>query len=316
MPDPLISVVTTAYNRAHTIGSTISSVQAQTLTDFEHVIATDAGSSDDTAATVDRLAAGDDRIRVVHHAHTNQPGGLNIGLEGARGTYVCFIDSDDVMLPRYLQLMTAPWKDDPELGFAYTDAWSMDDATKRVRRRTFLDLYEPRDLPLGTAEQLLTALIDLNFISEESTARRDVIEAVGGFDETMSHSTDYDLWVRVLARGFRGIRAPGPPLLLHRDSSDSLSKNTAALWECNRKIMGKLADELPVSDQIKRLARGRIEELDAGLERLGHPSRGQRLVASVRRPAGRARRLLLDRRRHLKAPPAEIQAAFPDLERV
>jgi glycosyltransferase involved in cell wall biosynthesis len=315
MSDPLISVVTTAYNRAHTIGSTVDSVQAQTLTDFEHLIATDAGSSDDTAAVVDRLAEGDDRIRAIHHAHTNQPGGINIGLEKARGRYVCFIDSDDVMLPRYLELMTAPWRDDPELGFAYTDAWSMDDATKRIRRRTFLQLYEPRDVPLGTADQLLTALIDLNFISEESTARRDVIEAVGGFDETMTHSTDYDLWVRVLARGFRGTRVRGP-LLLHRDSSDSLSKNTAALWECNRKIMGKLAGDLPVSDQIKGLARARIEQLDAGLQRLEHPSRGQRIITLVRRPVGRARRLLLDHRRHLQTPPAEIQAAFPDLERV
>jgi glycosyltransferase involved in cell wall biosynthesis len=315
MPDPLISVVTTAYNRAHTIGSTIDSVQAQTLGDFEHLIATDAGSSDDTAAVVDRLAARDDRIRVIHHAHTNQPGGINIALEKARGRYVCFIDSDDVMLPRYLELMIAPWREDPELGFAYTDAWSMDDATKRVRRRTFLELYEPRDVPLASADELLTALIDLNFISEESTARRDVIEAVGGFDETMTHSTDYDLWVRVLARGFRGTRVPGP-LLLHRDSTDSLSKNTAALWECNRKIMGKIADELPVAAPIKQLAGRRIEQLDAGLGRLDHPSAGQRMIASLRRPAGRVRRRLMDHRRHLKTPPAEIQAAFPDLRRV
>lgn len=313
MADPLVTVITTAFDRAHTIASTISSVKAQTFTDFEHLIAADGGSTDNTVELAIELAKQDDRIRVIHHAHTNQPGGNNIAIENARGRYVCFIDSDDVMLPRYLEEMTAPWERNPELGFAYTDAWRMDNRTKRVRRRTFLDTYGPKDTPLDSPEQLLSALMDLNFISEESMVTRAALEDIGGFDESLTHSTDYDVWARVLAKGYAAVRVRGP-LLIHRDSPDSLSKNSAALLECNKVIYEKLTGELEPPESIRQLARVRIEEIDEQLAKLASPTLPKRALDYSRPRLGAVRKRLLDQRIYLDTPPPEIREAFPNLK--
>ena len=313
MNEPTVTVVTTAFDRAHTLASTVASVKAQTFTDYEHVIAADGGSSDDTVAVAESLASGDDRIRVIHHPHTNQPGGINIALDASRGRFVCFIDSDDVMMPRYIEAMLAPWERDPDLGFAYTDAWNLDHDTKRIRRSTFLERYEPRGVPIDTADQLLTALIDHNFVSEESMVRRECLVEIGGFDDTMTHSTDYDVWVRILANGHRGTRVPGA-FLIQRMTSDSLSRNTGALWECNRKIMRKLADDLPASPAVKQLARERLVEIEADIRRLRSPDAAQRAAAAARRRAGAVKRRLLARNFYLDTAPAEIREAFPDLD--
>lgn len=312
MADPAVTVITTAFNRAHTVASTIRSVRAQTFGDYEHVIAADDGSPDETTAVVNELAREDPRIRVIEHAHTNQPGGINIGLEHARGEHVAFIDSDDVMMPRYLEVMMAAWERDPELGFAYTDAWNFDHHSKRINRTTFLERYVP-EIPGPSAEELLIALIPVNFISEESTVRRVALEDIGGFDETMTHSTDYDVWVRILSKGYRGVRVDGP-LLIHRNTPDSLSKNEIALYECNRLIFEKLANELPASDRVKGLARERIVQIDAALKRLSSPTASQRTVAGTRRALGRIKRRALDRRLYFDTPPAPIREAFPDLD--
>ncbi len=313
MAEPLVTVITTAFDRDDTLASTVDSVKAQTFTDFEHLIAADDGSSDDTVAVSKQLAEGDERIRVIDHPHTNQPGGINIALAAARGRYVCFIDSDDVMMPTYVERMLEPWQDDPELGFAYTDAWNIDHDSKRIRRTTFLERYEPRGVDLSSAEQLLTALLDLNFISEESMVRRDVLAEIGGFDETMTHSTDYDVWARVLARGHRGIRVPGK-LLIQRSTSTSLSRNAPALAECNAKIMNKLIHELPASPRVKELAAKRLVEIEADLRQLNEPGAGQRAVAAARGRAGAVKRRLRAGDMYFDTPPDEVTAAFPDLE--
>lgn len=312
MTEPIVTVITTAFNRARTVPSTIQSVRAQTLTDFEHIIAADAGSTDTTVEVVKELASQDDRVRVIHHEHTNQPGGINIGLANARGKYISFLDSDDVMLPQYLEIMTGALAKDPPLGLAYTDAWRMDDVTKRVRRETFMDRYEPQGDSLDSPEQLLTALIDLNFITGESTVKRSAMEDIGGFDESMTHSTDYDVWVRMLASGHPAVRVPGP-LLIHRDTSGSLSKNTKALYQCNKKILQKLIDEFEVSDELEELARRQIEQLDGKIAQLSDVSGSHEAAARFRRRIGAIRRHLLDRRIYFNTPPPEIRAAFPDL---
>jgi glycosyltransferase involved in cell wall biosynthesis len=99
--DPVVSVIVPVYNRAGMIGAAIdSALQAASDLPMEIVVVDDA-STDDTASTV--IAYDDDRIRLLRLARNGgQSAARNHGLDAARGTYVKFLDSDDVLLPGYL----------------------------------------------------------------------------------------------------------------------------------------------------------------------------------------------------------------------
>ena len=97
---PLVSVITAAYNAEAFIGETIASVKAQSLTDWELLVADDA-SADRTATIVAAAAAEDPRIRLLR---LEKNGGVararNAALAAARGRFIAFLDRDDLWLPQ------------------------------------------------------------------------------------------------------------------------------------------------------------------------------------------------------------------------
>ena len=105
----LVSVIMPAYNASAYIEAAIRSVMAQTHTRWELLVIDDC-STDDTCAVVERLAAEDDRIRLIRNPHNSGVAATrNRGLELCEGAYVAFLDSDDVWHPNKLerQIQTA-----------------------------------------------------------------------------------------------------------------------------------------------------------------------------------------------------------------
>ena len=96
---PFFSIVIPTYNRAHLIRKTIESVLAQEDQDFE-IIVVDDGSEDNTGEVV--RAIGDDRV--IYHKKNNAERGAarNYGAIRARGRYVTFLDSDDLLYANHL----------------------------------------------------------------------------------------------------------------------------------------------------------------------------------------------------------------------
>ena len=99
---PLISVIIPAYNTEAYLARCLDSVLAQTLTDFELLLIND-GSTDGTAAVADRYAEADSRVKVIHKENGGVSSARNRGLEVARGEFITFVDSDDIVLPTYLE---------------------------------------------------------------------------------------------------------------------------------------------------------------------------------------------------------------------
>jgi len=102
---PNISVVVTCYNCRDYIADAISSVAGQTLRDFECVIVDDA-STDDSAEVVRRTLEelGDHRFSQIRlPKNVGQTGATRAGLAASRGTFVCFLDSDDLWHPDFLE---------------------------------------------------------------------------------------------------------------------------------------------------------------------------------------------------------------------
>jgi glycosyltransferase involved in cell wall biosynthesis len=115
---PLVSVLVTSYNREAFIAEALDSVLRQTLADFE-LIVSDNGSTDRTVAIAREYERRDRRIRVsVNERNLGQFENRRQVASLARGRYLKFHDSDDVMYPHCLATMAAPLEAEPRAGFA------------------------------------------------------------------------------------------------------------------------------------------------------------------------------------------------------
>jgi glycosyltransferase involved in cell wall biosynthesis len=99
---PEVSVIIPVYNTEQFLEDCLNSVLAQTFTDFE-IIAVDDGSTDNSAAIVKQFAAKDNRIVIIHQENKGLSEARNTGIKAARGNWITFVDSDDMLAPSFLQ---------------------------------------------------------------------------------------------------------------------------------------------------------------------------------------------------------------------
>ena len=186
VPD-LVSVVLPTNRVSPYLPATIRSVRAQRWPHWELVVVDD-GSPDPSA--LDRLAATDQRICVLHRGHTGISPARNAGVAAARGTLVAFLDDDDLWEPDHLAATIGALQRDPVAVGANSGLATIDGDG-----RVLQDLTSPsatRDTVLaGGARPMIQNLL----------LRREVLEAVGGFDETLTTAEDTDLILKVAQAG-------------------------------------------------------------------------------------------------------------------
>ena len=248
---PRCSVIVAAYNSASTIAATIASVRLQTLSDWEIVVVDD-GSSDRTAEIVEAIA--DARIRLVRQPNRGPSAARNTGLRLARGRLVSTLDSDDLWMPDYLESMVGLLDRHPDASVAYTDAWALDDATGKIRKTSAMRYQRPPVPPPTAPAAFLSALLVRNFVYNSVTMRREVVEAVGGYDERFSVSEDWELWLRIAAEGFRFVRADDL-LAIYRHRAGSLTSQREQFFAANCRVYELVANEWDVPAAIKEQAR-------------------------------------------------------------
>lgn len=101
----MLTIVVPVYNVAATLERCVESIVSQSFTDWEMILVDD-GSPDESGVLADRLAAADERIRVVHKTNGGLSDARNRGIIEARGEYITFVDSDDLIAPgTYAPLM-------------------------------------------------------------------------------------------------------------------------------------------------------------------------------------------------------------------
>jgi glycosyltransferase involved in cell wall biosynthesis len=111
--DPLFTVFTASYNRAHTIHRVFDSLCAQTIRDFEWLVVDD-GSIDNTAALIEAWTETVDfPIRYFRQEHSGKHVARNLAVREARGRFFALVDSDDALVPNALERVSAIWDDIP-----------------------------------------------------------------------------------------------------------------------------------------------------------------------------------------------------------
>jgi glycosyltransferase involved in cell wall biosynthesis len=306
--EPTFTVVMPAYNAEETIGAAIDSLFAQTRGDWELVVV-DNGSTDDTLATAGRYQT-DERVRVLQHPDRGISDVRNAGIEGGRAPLVGMLDSDDLWLPGYLERMAAALKADPEAGFAYTDAWILEDGTRRIHHASAMAYQQPPEPPPPDAQALLGELVQRNFVFTSATVRRRVLDEVGGYRSNLEAAEDYELWLRIAAHGYRAARVPGR-LAVYRRRPGSLSRDLALMARSVREVMQLVADEFDVPEPVREAALARARHFDRSLTPDGQ---SLRVRARLHERLVELRFALLDRRHGRDPWPPELEAAFPELK--
>lgn len=100
----LISIIVPVYNVEKYLSECIDSILAQTYENFELILVDD-GSPDNSGKICDKYAEKDKRIKVIHKENGGVSSARNTGLDNAEGEYIAFVDSDDIVNERYLELM-------------------------------------------------------------------------------------------------------------------------------------------------------------------------------------------------------------------
>jgi GT2 family glycosyltransferase len=201
-----------------------------------------------------------------------------------------------------------------QAGIAFCDAWILDERTRRVHRATLFAFarYKPTfPLPSDPLD-VVRLLIRGNFIFGTATiVPRSALDRVGGFNETLTHAEDWEMWLRIIAGGYGVARLPRP-YVVYRDREVSLSSNRSLLEDGVRKVYEVVLAEYDLPDDVRAIAE---EELEATRERLVALRTG-RPRSRLRRALSAVKQRLLWRRYFYARVPTDIAAAFPDLARL
>jgi glycosyltransferase involved in cell wall biosynthesis len=188
---PTLSVVLPNYNHAAFIGRALTALLNQERA-ADEIVVIDDGSTDDSVAVIERLAATAPAIRLLRN-----PGNIGViptlqrGLQEARGAYVYFAASDDWVLPGFFKLALRRLEADPDLGLFCGEAVLLDGGSNKpfaVRPAVRPRLRAGR-IEASRVEHLLRTTD--NWIHTGSAVfRRDCVTWAGGFDPRLGSSAD------------------------------------------------------------------------------------------------------------------------------
>ncbi len=137
MMEALVTIVIPIYNVGKYLEECVGSVKAQTFSNIE-ILLVDDGSTDGSSEICDRLAEGDERVRVIHKENGGAASARNLGIYEAKGKYVMFLDGDDWLDKDTVKTVAgcAEENDLDVVRFNYVREFS---GKKLVKRNTFLE---------------------------------------------------------------------------------------------------------------------------------------------------------------------------------
>jgi glycosyltransferase involved in cell wall biosynthesis len=187
---PFFSVIVPTYDQDQYLSDALDSLIAQTYTNWEAVIVND-GSLDETPEALQEYAQKDSRFRIFDKPNSGVASALNLGLSQARGTWLCWLSSDDLFDERKLEVHREWIAKNPDCRFFFSHYKELDDSTGRI---TDPPSWGNPDREL----QVIEALRTVHIRGSSVCVNRGALTAVGHVDETLLYGQGYDMWLRLL----------------------------------------------------------------------------------------------------------------------
>jgi glycosyltransferase involved in cell wall biosynthesis len=241
---PRVSIIIPTHDRKAFVPEAVESVFAQTYGDYELIVVDD-GSADGTGEVLKQYG---ERLRYHYQENHGVSVARNCGLALAHGEFIAFLDSDDLWLPKKLQVQVAFMDQHPEAQICYTDEiW--------IRRGVRVN---PKKRHAKYSGRIYPHCLPLCIVSPSSALmRRDLFEQVGAFDPELPVCEDYDLWLRAAAR-FPILFIPQRLIIKRGGHQDQLSRQQ---WGNDRYRVMALAKILKMGVLTPELRELTIQEL-------------------------------------------------------
>jgi glycosyltransferase involved in cell wall biosynthesis len=184
---PAISVIIPCYNLGIYLDEAVQSVLAQTMHDLEIIIVDDGSTDKATCALLNNFNR--PKSRLFRQKNRGLAAARNEGIRQSMGRYICCLDADDRLRPKFLEKAFTVLDTQPDIGFV-TGYFQM------FGERTDVFRYQTCAFP---------EMLVYNQAVEPSLFRREAWERAGGYCETFTSSgiEDWDLWITILELGYR-----------------------------------------------------------------------------------------------------------------
>lgn len=190
-PGSLLSVVVIGRNEGERLTLCLKSIYASAY-EPDEVIYVDSGSSD---ASPGKAAACGTTVIVLSSLRPTAAAGRNAGWRQARGKFILFLDGDTILAPDFIGRALSRF-DDPTVAIVWGHRRELNPGQSLYTRVLDLDwIYAPGLTP---------------FCGGDALFRRDVLEATGGFDDTLIAGEEPELCRRILARGYSILHIDAP----------------------------------------------------------------------------------------------------------
>jgi glycosyltransferase involved in cell wall biosynthesis len=234
-----VSVIIPTHNRPEYLPTAIRSVLGQTYQDFEIIVVDDA-STDETLEIVGSFD--DERLRYLRlETSSGAAAARNKGIEKSAAEYLAFLDDDDEWLPDKLRLQVEKIENSAaHVGMVYTGYLAVERSTGQV-----IDIRRPTQ-----RGDLYHALLKDNWVSSTSSVlmKRECVQKIGMFDETLPSFQDYDLWIRI-SKHFR-IECVSEPLFRFYCHGQRIWTDLEALRAGMELMLSKYGDSRIVRKQF------------------------------------------------------------------
>jgi cellulose synthase/poly-beta-1,6-N-acetylglucosamine synthase-like glycosyltransferase len=223
---PLISVIITTFNYAHTVATAIESALRQDYPNLE-VVVMDNASTDDTETVVGRFTD-DPRLRYVRNPENiGMNPNHNAGLRNARGTYISFLSADDWLMPDFVSTSYRYLQDHPDVDVLYTTTYFADEQGRLIGFRQMSG--QPLAPYAGGRNELAGLLKEGCYMCFPTMLmKRELFERHGELDCSIK-AADHEIVIRWAAAGVRFAYEPRPTcaVRLHESQQSSLTNYTA-----------------------------------------------------------------------------------------
>jgi Glycosyl transferase family 2 len=290
-PHLRVAVIIPVY-RARFLEEAIESVIGQNRPADEIIVVDDGSPEQDV---VERVRARWPReIRLVRQANAGAGAARNAGMETAASEWAAFLDADDRWHPDFLRRQMAFLAARSGTDLVWADATIIGDTP--IAGRTFMSMC-PSSGPV-TLERLLAQTC--NVLTSTVIVRRVLVTAAGGFDVSLRRGQDFDLWLRLVARG-ASAAYQRDVLGARRMHGENLSGTRLNELERALDVFSKALMTLTLTSREREAAWRRMQTLRGELAR-------EHGKARLRRGDFRAARLLLDTAQR-QAPSWKVRAA-------
>lgn len=222
MSTPLLSVLVTVFNREEYLPHTLRSILDSTFCDFEVIVVDDA-SADGSLSMARQFAEEDERIQVFQNEHNlgDYPNRMKAAAL-ARGRYLKYVDSDDIIYPHSLAIMADSMERHPDTALGLSHSLPQDD-------RPYPQHLQPEE----TCRKHFLGRGCLSCGPSGAIIRAQSFEAIGGFRTGWGVLSDIDLWYRMAAK-WPTLLLPPSLVWWRRHEAQEFRKEGAELYYLRR----------------------------------------------------------------------------------